>query len=247
MRLKSWALALAALAFGAIESPALDYKEVQIGGQPAVVYRVSMKRDRLQLFLRDDAGQSLKSFDAITQLLAKRKQRLLFGMNGGMYHGNFAPVGLCVIDGKTLEPLNLKDDEGNFFLKPNGVFFTDQVGAHVMEASEFARRTAPVTLATQSGPMLVVNGQIHPKFNVDGPSKLIRNGVGVANPDTAIFVIADGPVNLHTFASYFRDTLKCPNALFFDATVSSLFSAPLNRSDKKMDLGPILGVVEDVP
>ena len=221
---------------------AVEFIDVKIAGKPALVCRVKVKEEKLQLFLRDDRGQSLKSFEGVERWLATRGQKLLFGMNGGMYHANLAPVGLYIENGRQLSPLNLGNHYGNFFLKPNGVFCITASGAHVVEASAFARITEPVTLATQSGPMLVVNGRLHPAFRQGSDSRLARNGVGVATPDIALFVICTEPINFHDFATFFRDDLHCPNALFLDGTVSSLFAPPLKRSDKLIDLGPILGV-----
>jgi uncharacterized protein YigE (DUF2233 family) len=85
-------------------------------------------------------------------------------------------------------------------------------------------------------------GKIHPAFREGSESRLVRNGVGVPSPDIAIFVITEGPVNFHDFTTFFRDTLKCPDALFFDGTISSLYAPELNRQDLKIDLGPIIGV-----
>jgi uncharacterized protein YigE (DUF2233 family) len=231
------------LGLASAELPALEFSEATIGGQKATVCRVKVAMDKLTLFLRDEHGAPLKSFEGIERWLAPRGQKLAFGMNGGMFHGDLSPVGLCIANGHQLAPLNLARGEGNFFLKPNGVFYVAASGAHVVEASAFARVTEPVSLATQSGPMLVINGKLHPAFNPKGESRLARNGVGVVTPDTAIFVIVREPVNFHDFASFFRDTLKCPNALFLDGTLSSLHAPALKQSDKLMDLGPILGVV----
>jgi uncharacterized protein YigE (DUF2233 family) len=226
-----------------LELPALDFSDATIGGQKATICRVKVATDKLTLFFRDEHGMPLKSFEGIERWLAPRGQKLIFGMNAGMFHGDLSPVGLCIVDGRQLAPLNLARGEGNFFLKPNGVFYVSASGAHVVEASEFARVTEPASLATQSGPMLVLNGKLHPAFNPKGESRLARNGVGVVSPDTAIFVIVREPVNFYDFASFFRDTLKCPNALFLDGTLSSLHAPTLKHSDKLIDLGPIVGVV----
>jgi uncharacterized protein YigE (DUF2233 family) len=60
----------------------------------------------------------------------------------------------------------------------------------------------------------------------------------------AVFVISEDPVSFHEFASLFRDTLDCPDALYLDGVISSLHSAKLRRSDARMDLGPILAIIE---
>ena len=97
-------------------------------------------------------------------------------------------------------------------------------------------------LATQSGPLLLRNGRVHPAFREGSANRLFRNAVGVPSPDAALFVISEAPVNFHEFATLFRDVLRCPDALFLDGTISSLFAPDLKRNDFRMDLGPILGV-----
>ncbi|HWW75743.1 MAG TPA: phosphodiester glycosidase family protein, partial [Pyrinomonadaceae bacterium] len=97
-------------------------------------------------------------------------------------------------------------------------------------------------LATQSGPLLVRHGAIHPAFDAASTSRLLRNGVGVSG-DTVLFVISERPVNFYELAAYFRDELHCTDALYLDGVVSSLYSADLQRDDSKVDLGPIIGVV----
>jgi uncharacterized protein YigE (DUF2233 family) len=58
------------------------------------------------------------------------------------------------------------------------------------------------------------------------------------------FVNSEAPLNFYEFASFFRDTLRCNDALFLDGTISSLHSIELKRSDFRMDLGPIIGIAE---
>jgi uncharacterized protein YigE (DUF2233 family) len=226
-------------------STATGYPLDCVTGEDFTVCRVNLGADNLQLFLRDDAGKPLKSFDAVEQLAATRNQKLLFAMNAGMYQVNLSPLGLFVSAGKQISPLNLKNSSwGNFYLKPNGVFYINEKGAGILESSRYPAISSGVRLATQSGPMLVIDGKIHPVFQQDSTSRLFRNGVGIVSPKEVVFLISEKPVNFHEFASYFRDVLHCKNALFFDGTVSSLYSRELNRNDHRIDLGPIIGVVQ---
>lgn len=195
------------------------------------------------LFLRDDSGQVFNRFDNLNRWLATRNQRLRFAMNAGMYEPDFSPVGLLVQDGRQISPLNLADGSGNFYLKPNGVFLISNNGPKVVESVEYPSLSDSVRLATQSGPLLLRNGRIHPEFNPASTSRFIRNGVGVVG-DTAIFVISEVPVSFHELASYFRDSLHCSDALYLDGVVSSLYSMEMGRNDFVTNLGPIIGVVE---
>lgn len=234
-------LALLLLPFGA---QAVECSIVETPAVRATVCRVQVLKEPLRLFLRDEQGAPFKSFDAIGRWLAPRGQRLLFGMNAGMYRPDYSPSGLYVEDGRQLSPLEVRGSrsKANFFWKPNGVFLVSDRGARVLETSEYPSLHEPVRLATQSGPLLLRHGELHPDFDPNSASRLIRNGVGVGRPDEAVFVISDTPVNFHEFAVLFRDTLHCPDALFLDASVSSLHAAVLGRSDSLKDLGPIVGV-----
>lgn len=204
---------------------------------------IDTARQRLELFLNDEAGRPFNSFSRLEAWLGARHQRLGFAVNAGMYHADFAPVGLLVQDGKQVAPLNLDDGAGNFFMKPNGVFLVGASGPKVVESSAYPLLGKGARLATQSGPLLVRDGVIHPAFNPASASRYIRNGVGVAG-SKAIFVISNHPVTFHEMAVFFRDNLHCKDALYLDGSVSSLYSRELGRNDAAAKLGPILGVIE---
>jgi uncharacterized protein YigE (DUF2233 family) len=223
---------------------AVEFSTVEFAGKRFTVCRVNVRKERLQLFHRDETGQPFKRFDRLAPWLESRGQKLTFASNAGMYHADFAAVGLFVSGGQQSVPLNTAKGDGNFFLKPNGVFAVTEVGARVIESSEFPNLRERVILATQSGPLLVRGGKLHPVFNATSVSRLFRNGVGVPSPEVALFVISEAPVNFYEFATLFRDKLHCQDALFLDGTISSLHSTELKRSDFRMDLGPIIGVTE---
>lgn len=214
------------------------------GAAPAryTVVTVDPAREDLRIFLDDDAGEKFHRFSRLDAWLAGRGERLAFGVNAGMYHPDFNPVGLLVQDGKQITPLNLAGGVGNFFMRPNGVFLVGAGGPMVVEASEYPALARGVRLATQSGPLLLRRGVIHPAFLPDASSRYIRNGVGIAD-GKAVFVISETPVTFHQFASYFRDVLGCKDALYLDGSISSMYSQALGRNDEGARLGPILGVV----
>lgn len=223
---------------------------VEAGSEPAVAtsgrfttVRVDVRTDRLELFLRDERGRAFNRFDHLAAWLAGRNRQLRFAMNAGMYHPDFSPVGLLVEDGREISPLNVADGTGNFFLKPNGVFFVSASGPRIVETTEYPALARGVRLATQSGPLLVRNGVVNPAFDAASTSRLIRNGVGISK-DTILFVISEQPINFYEFAVFFRDELQCQDALYLDGVVSSLYSVNLQRNDSRADLGPIIGVVQ---
>jgi uncharacterized protein YigE (DUF2233 family) len=199
-------------------------------------------RDDIELFLRDASGAPLAQFERVREQLTARKRTLLFAMNAGMYHEDRSPVGLYVENGHELKKLSTTSGPGNFSMKPNGVFYIDKAGAAVLETSAFARRKLKPKFATQSGPMLVIDGKLHSRFRKDSTSRNRRNGVGVKGRHI-VFVLADTPVTFHQFARVFRDVLKTPNALYLDGSISRLYARDIGRNDFfGLPMGPIVAV-----
>ena len=198
--------------------------------------------DDLRLFHSGPDGV-LGSFAAVEGSLAATGQQLGFAMNAGMYHPDRAPVGLLVQDGVAQSTLITSDGPGNFGLLPNGVFCIADTFA-VIESHTYAATVPKCRFASQSGPMLVIEGKLHPKFLRGSASKLIRNGVGVsADGIRAVFAISNDPVNFHAFARLFRDGLGLPSALYFDGKISRLYAPELGRNDLGFPMGPIIGTV----
>ena len=112
--------------------------------------------------------------------------------------------------------------------------------AGVMETSRFLKSKPRADYATQSGPMLVIDGKLHPKFSANGPSLKVRNGVGVRDATTVVFAISNDGVSFGDFGRLFRDQLKCPNALFLDGSISSLHAPSVGRADGLWPVGPIV-------
>jgi uncharacterized protein YigE (DUF2233 family) len=214
-------------------------------GASYVVCTVDLRHFALKLFLRAPDGEPYGDLGHLVH--SPEGKPLVFAMNAGMYDSGRLPVGLYIENGRVLKTANTAGGRGNFHLKPNGVFYATDELAGVMETERFLRVRPRAEIATQSGPMLVIDGHIHPKFSEDGVSRKLRNGVGVRDPHTAIFAISDEPVTLGAFAHLFKDELMCPNALFLDGSVSSLYAPTLGRSDTLMPAGPIIGAVERAP
>ena len=198
--------------------------------------------DDLRLFHSGPDGV-LGSFAAVDDSLAAAGKQLGFAMNAGMYHPDRAPVGLFVQDGVAQSDLITSDGPGNFGLLPNGVFCVGDSFA-VIESRSYAATNPTCRYASQSGPMLVIDGKLHPKFLRGSASKFIRNGVGVsADGTSAVFAISNDPVNFHAFARLFHDGLGLPNALYFDGKISRLYAPDLGRNDVGFPIGPIVGTV----
>ncbi len=196
----------------------------------------------IQLIAAGAKEKPLHSFAEVGRRIDPK--RIAFAMNAGMFDEDGRPIGLAAINGVTLHKINLRDGPGNFHMKPNGVFLVNADGKPAIHPSGVMPKfRAPPRLMTQSGPMLVIAGKLHPDFERDGTSRLIRNGVGVTNGGRALFVISEDPVSFGKFARFFRDSLHTPNALFLDGSVSSLWDPANGRQDSHSPLGPIIVVL----
>ncbi len=199
-------------------------------------------RDEISLVWADRKGGALGSFDALEASGLADATRVRFAMNAGMFDMGGAPVGLFVANGREERALNTQAGRGNFHMLPNGVFFVDaERRPHVVTTADYAAAKLQPMWATQSGPMLVIGGQLNAQFNPDGRSRYLRNGVGV-HDGVAYFVISDEPVSFGRFARFFRDALKCENALYLDGAVSSLWEPSSGRRDGGNALGPMVVV-----
>ncbi len=196
-----------------------------------------------------EAPKPLYTFTALLADLPKHS-KLKFATNAGMYNSEFAPIGYTVMQGKEVLSLNINTGAGNFHLMPNGVLWWNKAGnVHITETQKFqsmlADGAAKPWFATQSGPMLVIDGKIHPKFVPDSASKKFRNGVGVCDDGNIKFVNSQEPVNFYQFASLFKTELKCPNALFLDGGIASALYAPDIGIDDAKNMGVMVGLVEN--
>ena len=196
-----------------------------------------------RLWLNDAGNKRIGTFGRLQDLVNSEGQSLVWAMNAGMYHPDRRPVGLYVEDGTAQTPIVTREGPGNFGLLPNGVLCLSENDAAIVESRTFEESGQICRFATQSGPMLVIAGALHPRIIPGGTSKNIRNGVGVRADGTLVAAISDRPVNFDTFARLFRDELKTPNALYLDGRISRLYSRELDRSDAGFPMGPILGVV----
>jgi uncharacterized protein YigE (DUF2233 family) len=230
------ALMLAPLAAGAATC-----RDTSFDGASYTLCEVTLGED-LRLFHSGPEG-AYGSFRAVDQALEGEGKALGFAMNAGMYHRDLAPVGLYVEEGVESARLITSDGPGNFGLLPNGVFCIGQT-FRVIESRAFKAEAPACRFATQSGPMLVIDGDLHPRFLPGSDSTYIRNGVGVSDDGTrAVFAIANDRVNFHAFARLFRDELGLRDALYFDGNISRLYAPDLGRHDAGFPMGPIVGTV----
>ena len=194
----------------------------------------------IKMVYKDESGERYASLDASSSALDKGKL-LMFATNGGMFHKDKNPVGLFIEDNEVLYVLNTDEGNGNFFLKPNGVFAVSQDGQALVTTSEqwLTEDQTSIEFATQSGPMLVINGTIHPVFTEGSANKYIRSGVGVDQTGNVLFGLSEAPMNFHAFATAFLEE-GCTDALYLDGAISLLHTP---KQPAGGDFGVIIQVV----
>lgn len=198
--------------------------------QPFEVVRVDLQQHALRLYWKQPDGTPFLTIDRVRDFVDAQGDSLVAATNAGIYEPGYIPTGLYIEDGVERTPLNLDDGRGNFFLKPNGVFYITDTGAHIVEASRYPAVTETVHLATQSGPLLVEDGVIHPAFTPGSENCRVRSGVGVTEDGIVYLALSSGGVSFHDFATFFRDTLGAPNALYLDGGISDLYAPALGRT-----------------
>ena len=214
-----------------------------LNGHRYAVVRVDLRRASLELHWKDSAGNPFHTFDRLANNLAP--DRLIFATNAGIFAPGYVPLGLHVEDGHELVPLNLNSGSGNFYLQPSGVFFIDAGGAHVVESSRYPGTTPQTRLATQSGPMLLIDGRINPNFKPDSTNTQIRSAVGVLDPDRVVVVLSGEPVTFYQFATFFRDRLGCRDALYLDGAISCFYPGEKPVGSVESNFAGILAIREN--
>ena len=216
--------------------------KAQLTDADMITYTPSGK-EKVQLFWKDEQGKVLGSLGRVKSYAERRKQKLVFAMNGGMYMEDRSPLGLFIHNGETVRKLNTRKGYGNFYLKPNGIFYVNTQGKGFVCPTEKFKPGKDISYATQSGPMLVTEGRLHPEFRKGSANVYVRNGVGILSDGRMFFAMSKKEVNLYDFAAYFRQK-GCRNALFLDGFVSRTYLPALNWLQTDGYFGVIIGAVE---
>jgi uncharacterized protein YigE (DUF2233 family) len=203
-------------------------------------YSSNPKTENIILYYKERSGKPIGTLGNLKTHVNKEGKKLLFAMNSGMFMEDFSPVGLFIENGKTLQKLNNRNAGGNFYMKPNGVFFiTKQGKAGISTTENF--KPENVLYATQSGPMLLINGQLHPDFKEGSANVNIRNGVGILPDGKVLFAMSKTEVNFYDFARFFKDK-GCKNALYLDGFVSRAYAPSENWLQTDGNFGVMIGV-----
>jgi uncharacterized protein YigE (DUF2233 family) len=228
---------------GAKRKP-LDAQTLDFNGTSFDVLKVDPAKQELRLYWKGHDGLPYRDFETLRLELEKEGRQLRFATNAGIFSEDHTPGGLHIENGHTLRNLNLRDGGGNFHMKPNGVFVLGAEGAGVLESEEYSQSGKQPTIATQSGPMLVIDGQIHPDFREGSDNRFIRNGVGVDEQGMIWFAISNERVNFYDFSHLFLDRLGCKDALYLDGSISEFYLPDLDRTSTAGNFCGILALVE---
>lgn len=239
------ALVFAVACSGARKHVNLGSSRVSWNDSSADVYVVDTRTSRIDIVGRNASGTKIGSFESLRDHFYLAGIKLAFATNGGMFHADYGPVGLLVQNGVEQSPINLEAGEGNFFLKPNGAFLIYRDGkAAIVRSEKYLQLRRCVRAATQSGPLLLIDGQVNPAFNAGSTNRLIRSGVGVIDPHTVVFAVSSRPVNFWDFSLLFRDALKCKNALYLDGVISKFYVPGKTESARGEEFGVLIGVTK---
>jgi len=205
---------------------------------------VDLNKQEIRLFWKDNQGKIIYNFENLKKYLQNNSQKLVFAMNGGMYLKDRSPQGLYIENGKILKQIDtVQHAYGNFYMQPNGVFYiTKNKKAFVSRSTDFTAKD--VMFATQSGPMLLINDKMHPRFIKGSKNLNIRNGVGILRDGKILFAISKEKVNFYDFATFFQ-SFGCKNALYLDGFVSKIYFPKENRVDNGGRFGVIIGEISD--
>lgn len=208
-----------------------------------ITYQVNPQKKNTQLYWKNDKGELLKSLDHLITDVQYKNKKLVFAMNGGMFEPDNSPKGLYIEDFKILKSIDTLQGSGNFYLKPNGIFYlTRNNRAGIVETKKYVQNKE-VRYATQSGPMLITNGKINPIFQENSKNLNIRNGVGILKNGDLLFVMSKKEINFYNLAEFFKNS-GCKDALYLDGYVSRTYLPEKKWIQKDGNFGIMIGVTE---
>lgn len=208
-----------------------------------VFYIANPKKQHVDMYFQNDKGINYGSLANLKLVLEKDNQQLLFAMNGGMYKKDKSPQGVFMEHSIVRTNIDTASGSGNFYMKPNGVFYLRIDDVPVIRKTEDFKVGKYVSYATQSGPMLVIDGEIHKAFHKDSKNLNIRNGVGILPNNEILFAMSKKEISFYDFAKFFKDK-GCKNALYLDGFVSRTYCPSQNWIQTDGDFGVIIGVTK---
>lgn len=208
-----------------------------------LTYIVDIKKQDLRFYWKDDKGEPFKSIQNLKNEVELKNATLIFAMNGGMFKKDFSPQGLFIQNKKNLIDIDTANGNGNFYLKPNGIFYITNDNIPFVCKTDVFKNKGNVKYATQSGPMLITDGKMHSAFKEGSTNLNIRNGVGILPNNKIVFAMSKKEINFYDFAKYFQ-SLGCKNALYLDGFVSRAYLPEKKWIQIDGSFGVIIAVTE---
>ena len=185
------------------------------------------------------------SIENARMMIENRKERLIFATNGGLFEPDFRTCGLCIKKGKELQGLNIQTNiGGNFYMQPNGVFYIKDKKAHIETTKRYVQLAPKPDYAIQSGPMLLVNGEVNSLFKADSHNVNIRSGVGIDTDGNIYFVLSNDEVSFYDFAMFFKVKYQCTQALYLDGTISEMYIADKTKDISSRQFATVITLSE---
>ncbi|WET47433.1 phosphodiester glycosidase family protein [Chryseobacterium indologenes] len=206
-----------------------------------VIYQVDPKKQDVKMYWKKSQNEILKSINNLKNEVESRNEQLIFAMNGGMFEADHTPKGLYIENFKILKPIDTLQGSGNFYLQPNGIFYITRNHQPKITETKKYRQSPDIQYATQSGPMLLMDGKINPLFQKDSKNLNIRNGVGILENGEIIFAMSKKEINFYTLAQLFQK-MGCKSALYLDGYVSRAYLPEKNWFQTDGDFGVIIGI-----
>ncbi len=208
---------LSALAFHwRILAPGIEYMDLSINRltpwSHVHVFRIDLTQNKLDLVLAKSFSMPHASADEFARLTSA-----LVTINGGFFDKNFNPLGLRI--GNQIEHSPLKR------ISWWGVFYIKDKKPYISNLRQFLNHQ-PVEFAVQSGPRLLVNGQI-PALK---PGHAERSAIGRTTDGRVIILVTDHtPMTTTDLAKLMKSSpLNCTDALNLDGGSSSQLYAHIN-------------------
>ncbi|MEI2273277.1 phosphodiester glycosidase family protein [Sphingobacterium sp. ML3W] len=187
-----------------------------------VIYQVSPDKGNVKLYWKNNDHTILRSIARLKKEVEARNETLLFAMNGGMFEPDNSPKGLYIDNFKMLKSIDTLKGNGNSYLPRNGIFYLTRNNQTVIVKTQKFRQSTEIRYATQSGPMLLMNGEINPIFQKDSKNLNIGNGVGILGNGDLLFVLPKEEISFYNLARFFKES-GCKNALYLDGFVSRAY------------------------
>lgn len=168
-------------------------------------FRINLKYNQLSSLLAKEMAVQYAAANEFGQ-----HAQALITINGGFFDRNFKSLGLRISDGKTKSPLKK--------ISWWGIFYIRNERPYISSARQF-QADKQISFAVQSGPRLLVNGQIPPLK----PGKAERTALGINNDGQVILLVTDNAaLSTMELAQLLKSPpLNCINALNLDGGSST--------------------------